>query len=63
MVKKYLLIGVELWLSGCIWSEKRKMAVWGGLTNSWGKEEKLKQRRKGEIYPFECIVPKNSKER
>ena len=37
----------------------------------WLSEEALqivvrridKQRRKGEIYPFECRVPKNSKER
>ena len=27
------------------------------------KEEKLKARRKGKIYPSECRVPKNSKER
>ena len=27
------------------------------------KEEKLKARRTGKIYPFECSVPKNSKER
>ena len=27
------------------------------------KEEKQRQRRKGKIYPFECRVPKNSKER
>ena len=27
------------------------------------KEEKLKAKRKGKIYPFECRVPKNSKER
>ena len=27
------------------------------------KEEKLKARRKGKIYPFECRVTKNSKER
>ena len=26
------------------------------------KEEKKRQRRKGKIYPFECRVPKNSKE-
>ena len=25
--------------------------------------EKEKQRRKGKIFPFECRVPKNSKER
>ena len=28
-----------------------------------GKEGKGKERRKGKIYPFECRVPKNSKER
>ena len=27
------------------------------------KKEKQKQRRKGKIYPSECRVPKNSKER
>ena len=27
------------------------------------KKRSEKQRRKGEIYPFECRVPKNSKER
>ena len=39
------------------------MAVWGGLTNSCEKKRGKKQRRKGKIYPFECRVPKNSKER
>ena len=43
--------------------KKGKMAVWGGLTNSWEKKRSKKQRRKGKIYPFECRVPKNSKER
>ena len=38
------------------------MAVSGGLTNSYEKKSE-KQRRKGKIYPFECRVPKNSKER
>ena len=38
------------------------MAVWGGLTNSCEKKRIQKQRRKGRIYPFECRVPKNSKE-
>ena len=42
---------------------KSKMAVWGGLTNSCEKKRSEKQRRKGKIYPFECIVPKNSKKR
>ena len=27
------------------------------------KRREAKQRRKGKIYPFECRVPKNSKER
>ena len=27
------------------------------------KKRREKQRRKGKIYPFECRVPKNSKER
>ena len=39
------------------------MPVWGGLTNSCGKKRTEKQRRKGKIHPFECRVPKNSKER
>ena len=39
------------------------MAVWRGLTNSCEKKRSEKQRRKGKIYPFECRVPKNSKER
>ena len=43
--------------------KKSKMAVWGGLTNSCEKKRSEKQRRKGKIYPSECRVPKNSKER
>ena len=39
-----------------------KMAVRGALTNSCEKRSE-KHRRKGKIYPFECRVPKNSKER
>ena len=31
--------------------------------NSCEKKRREKQRRKGKIYPFECRVPKNSKER
>ena len=38
------------------------MAAWGDLTNSCEKKRSKKQRRKGKIYPFECRVPKNSKE-
>ena len=43
--------------------KKSKMGVCGGLTNSCEKKRSQKQRRKGKIYPFECIDPKNSKER
>ena len=39
------------------------MAVCGGLTNSCEKKRSEKQRRKENIHPFECGVPKNSKER
>ena len=44
-------------------TQKSKMAVLGGLTNSCEKKGSEKQRRKGNIFPFECRVPKNSKER
>ena len=43
--------------------QKSKMAVWGGLTNSCKKKRSEKQWIKGKIYPFECRVSKNSKER
>ena len=43
--------------------KKCKKVVWGGLTNSCEKKRSKKWRRKGKIYPFECRVPKNSKER
>ena len=46
--------------------KKSKMAVWGGLTNIFEMKRSKKQRRKGKngkIFPFECRVPKNSKER
>ena len=39
------------------------MAACGGLTNICEKKRSKKQRRKGKMYPFECRVPKNSKER
>ena len=42
---------------------KSKMAVWGGLTNSFDKNRSERKRRKGTIYSFECRVPKSSKER
>ena len=43
--------------------QKSKMTVWGSLTNSCEKKRSEKQRRKGKIFPSECRVPKNSKER
>ena len=43
--------------------KKGKMVVWEGLTSSWGKKRNERQKRKGKIYPSECRVPKNSKER
>ena len=42
---------------------KSKMTVWGGLTNSCEKKTSEKQRRKGKIYSFECIVPNNGREK
>ena len=42
---------------------KKKMAVWGGLTNSCEKKRSEKQRRKRKIYSFECRGPKKIKER
>ena len=39
-----------------------KTVVGGGLTNSCENKRSKRQRRKGEIYPFECRVLKNSKE-
>ena len=43
--------------------QKGKMVVWGGLTNDCEKKRSEKQRRKGKIYPLECRIPKNTKER
>ena len=40
-----------------------KMAVSGGLTNSCERKRGEKQRRKGNIYLFECRIPKNIKEK
>ena len=42
--------------------QKGKMVVWGGLTNSCEKKRSKNQKRKGKIFPFECSVPKSSKE-
>ena len=39
------------------------MVVGGGLTNSCEKKRSERQRRKGKIHPFECRVPKNSRDK
>ena len=36
--------------------QKSKMAIWGGLTNSYEKKRSEKQRRKGKIFPSEGRV-------
>ena len=43
--------------------QKSEIAFWGGLMNNCEEKGSKKQRRKGKIYPFDCRVPKNSKER
>ena len=53
----------ETGIKTILMEKKSKMAVWGGLTNSCEKKRSEKQRRKGNTYPSECRVPKNSKER
>ena len=42
---------------------KKQNGCLRALTNSSQKKRSKKQRRKGKIYPFECRVPKKSKER
>ena len=39
------------------------MTGWGGFRNSCEKKKTERQRTKGKIYPFDCRVSKNSKER
>ena len=43
--------------------KKGNLIVWGGLKNSCEKKRSERKRRKGNIYPSESKVPKNSKER
>ena len=42
---------------------KKAKALLRSLANSCEKKRSKRQRRKAKIYPFECRVPKNSKER
>ena len=44
-------------------TQKGKIVVWGGLTNSCETKRREKQKRKGKIFPFEWRVPKNTQER
>ena len=43
--------------------QKSKIVVWEDLINSWEKKRSKRQRGKGKMYPSECRIPKNSKER
>ena len=43
--------------------QKGKLVVWGGLKNTYEKKRSKRHGRKGNIYPFEFRVPKNSKRR
>ena len=42
--------------------KKRKKAKWLSEALQIAEKRRERQRRKGKIYPFECRVPKNSKE-
>ena len=43
--------------------QRKRNARRPSLTYSWGKKRSKKQGRKGKIYPIECRVTENSKER
>ena len=43
--------------------QKAKWLSEEGLQITVEKKRSERQRRKGKIYPFECIIPKSSKER
>ena len=43
--------------------QKGKMVVWGDLTDSWEKKRNKRQKRKGKMYPSECRVPENNREK
>ena len=42
---------------------KKQNGCLGRPSNSCEKKTSEKQRRKGKVYPFECRISKNSKER
>ena len=59
-------IAQETGIKTTLKKKKCKKAKWlseEALTNSCEKKRSEKQRRKGKICPFECRVPKNSKEK
>ena len=43
--------------------QEGKVVIWGSFTKSWGKKKSERQGRKGMIYPTECSIQENNKER
>ena len=43
--------------------QKGEMVILGDLKNNGEKKRSKEQRSKGKIYPSECRIPKNNKER
>ena len=56
-------VGVTSRFKGLDLIECLKNYGWRFVTLYSNCKDVVKQRRKGKIYPFECRVPKNSKER
>ena len=56
-------MGVTSRFKGLDLIECLKNYGWRFVTLYSNCKDVVKQRRKGKIYPFECRVPKNSKER
>ena len=59
-LKQGLCINLEGWDGE---GDGREVRKGGDICKIAVKRRSEKQRRKGKIYPFECRVPKNSKER
>ena len=45
------------------WLSEEALQIAPPICKRSEKKRREKQRRKGKLYPFECRVPKNSKER
>ena len=43
--------------------QEREAVVWGGFTNCWEKKRNENHGKNGKIYPTECSVAENSRER